>query len=115
MPQITTTNSTAYLVPLVAQNQNFDISLGGTTYHFRVYWSNASNAWVIDIQDSQQNDLITGIPLVTGCDLLEQYGYVGINGALVVQSTTDPDEVPTQTSLGSTGNLFFLIPTAGNA
>lgn len=115
MPDITATNSTAYLIPLIDANQEFDISLAGVTYHFRVYWSGASYAWVLDIEDAQQNNLLTGIPLVTGCDLLEQYGYVGINGALVVQSTTDPDLVPDQNSLGSTGNLFFLIPTAGNA
>lgn len=110
MPQITATNSTAYLIPLISQNQNFAISLGGAQYNFRIYWSQAQNCWVLDIQDTNQNNLLTGIPLVTGCDLLEQYAYVGIGGALVVQSTTDPNLVPDQNSLGLTGNLFFLIP-----
>lgn len=107
------TNSNAYVVPLIAANQQFFISLAGVTYHLKVKWNKFSNAWVLDIQDSQQNNILTGIPMVTGCDLLEQYQYLNIGGAMVVQSTNDPDLVPDYTTLGSTGLLFFIIPTSG--
>jgi hypothetical protein len=110
--QLTAANSTPYLIPLIPQNQEFDISLNGTTYHLRIKWNSFSNAWILYIEDSQRNLLLSGIPMVTGCDLLEQYAYIGIDGAMVVQSSTDPDEVPDYTALGSTGNLFFLIPIA---
>jgi hypothetical protein len=111
MPDITPSNSTPYLVPLIPQNQEFDISLAGVTYHLRIKWNSFSQAWVLYIEDSQRNPILSGIPLVTGCDLLEQYGYEEIGGAMVVQSTNDPNLVPNFDTLGSTGNLFFVIPT----
>lgn len=112
-PDILSTNSNAYLIPLIAANQEFNISLAGVSYHLKVKWNKFSNAWVLDIQDSQQNNILTGVPMVTGCDLLEQYGYLEIGGAMVVQSTNNPNLVPDYTTLGSTGNLFFIIPTSG--
>lgn len=114
MPQITADNSIAYIVPLLSKNQAFPVSLAGNSYNLRVWWSEASACWILDIADSQQEPLVNGIPLVTGCDILEQYGYHDFNGAMVVQSSNDPDLVPDDTTLGTTGNLFFLIPTAGN-
>lgn len=109
---ITPTNSTPYIVPLVPANQEFDISLAGVSYHLKVKWNSFSNAWVLDIQDSQKENILTGIPMITGCDLLEQYAYLDIGGAMVVQSSNDPTLVPDYTTLGITGNLFFIIPTA---
>jgi len=109
-PNITATDSAAYLIPLIPQNQEFDISLAGKSYHLKVKWNRFSNSWTLDIEDSQQNPIVGGIPLVTGCDLLEQYAYLGFGGAMVVQSTNDATLVPNYSTLGSTGNLFFLIP-----
>jgi hypothetical protein len=108
---ITVTNSIAYLIPLIPMNQEFDISLANTSYHLRIKWNAFSNAWILYIEDSQQNAILSGIPMVTGCDLLEQYAYAGIGGAMIVQSTNDPDLVPSYSTLGSTGNLFFIIST----
>jgi hypothetical protein len=108
---ILASNSIAYLVPLIPANQEFDISLANVSYHLRIKWNAFSNAWVLYIEDSQQTPIIGGIPMVTGCDLLEQYAYLGIGGAMVVQSTNDPDLVPNYNTLGSTGNLFFVIST----
>jgi len=111
-PNITATNSNAYVIPLIPANQEFDISLAGVSYHLKIKWNKFTNSWVLDIQDSQQNDILVGVPMVTGCDLLEQYEYLGIGGAMVVQSTNNPDLVPDYNTLGSTGNLFFIIPIA---
>jgi hypothetical protein len=108
--QLSAANSTPYLIPLIPQNQELDISLNSTTYHLIIKWNGFSSAWILYIEDSQKNPLLSGIPMVTGCDLLEQYAYIGIDGAMVVQSSTDPDAVPTYADLGSTGNLFFLVP-----
>lgn len=108
---ITAINSSAYVVPATNQNQEFNISLAGITYHLKVRWNSASRCWVLDIEDSQRNPIVGGIPMVTGCDLLEQYGYLQIGGALIVQSTNDPGQVPNYSSLGATGFLFFVIPT----
>src|SRR5579872_6068692 len=95
------TNSNAYVVPMISANQEFDISLAGISYHLKVKWNKFSNAWVLDIQDIQGNNILTGVPMVTGCDLLEQYGYLDLGGAMIVQSTNDPGLVPSYTTLGS--------------
>lgn len=113
-PNITATDSNAYVIPLIPANQEFDISLAGVSYHLKIKWNAFSNSWVLDIETDQQLPIVGGIPLVTGCDLLEQYGYLGFGGAMVVQSTNNPDLVPDYNALGSTGNLFFIIPIAGN-
>ena len=108
------TNSNAYVIPLIPVNQEFNISLAGVSYHLKVKWNKFSNAWVLDIQDVNQNNILTGIPMVTGCDLLEQYSYLEIGGAMVVQSSNDPYLVPSYTTLGVSGFLFFIIPISGN-
>jgi hypothetical protein len=109
---ITASNSNAYVIPLVPANQEFDISLAGVSYHLRIKWNSFSAAWILYIEDSQQNPILSGVPMVTGCDLLEQYAYLNIGGAMVVQSTNDPTLVPNYASLGVTGNLFFITPVA---
>jgi hypothetical protein len=111
MPQITAANSTPYIVPLTPQNQLLSISMNGVTYTLIVKWNRFSNSWILYIQDDQQNPILSGLPLVTGCDLLEQFAYLGIGGAFVVQSSNDPYEVPDYASLGTVGNLYFLLPT----
>jgi hypothetical protein len=101
--------TTAYEIPVTSgANQEFDISLAGVTYHLVLVWNEASNCWTLTIQDSMQNNLVTSIPLVTGVDLLEQFGYLNFGGQLQVQSDHDPNLVPTFTSLGANGHLYFV-------
>lgn len=108
---ITAVNSNAYIIPLTpGENQEFDIPLNGVTYHLKFRWSNAQQCWSMDIEDSQRNLILPGVPLITGCDLLEQFDYLGLKGAFVVQSTNNPDLVPSFSTLGDTGNLFFIVP-----
>ena len=94
-------------IPLTpATNQRFSISLTGTTYGMTVKWSPPSSCWVIDIADINGEPLISGIPMITGIDLLQQYEYVGIAASLVVQTDFAPDQVPGFDDLGKTGHLF---------
>ena len=106
----TIAEGTPSTIPLQPLNQKLSIALAGVTYQLTVRWNAASQCWMLDIADDSGDDLLTGIPLVTGCDLLEQFEYVGIGGALVVQSTNDPTLVPNFSSLGSTGFLYFVTP-----
>ena len=103
------TITTAYLVPLQPTPQLFDISLAGVTYYLKLRWNAPNQSWVLDIMDSNQNGIVTGIPLVTGTDLLAPYGYLNFGGSLVVQSNNNPDLVPDFNSLGTTGNLYFVV------
>lgn len=101
---------TAYEIPLSAVDQRFNIPLGGVTYQFTVKWCAPAAAWTLDIADEGGTALISGIPIVTGIDLLEQYQHIGIAGQIVAQTDGDTFAVPTQSNLGIAGHLYF-IPT----
>jgi hypothetical protein len=101
--------STAYEIPITPGTpQTFAISLAGVFYNLTLRWSTSMAAWFLDLADASNNPLLNGVPLVTGADLLEQYGYLGIGGKLVVQSDTDLSLVPSFSSLGDTGHLYFV-------
>lgn len=46
--------------------------------------------------------------MVTGADLLAQYGYLGFGGSLYVQTVQNPDATPTFTNLGTDCNLYWV-------
>ena len=69
---------------------------------------NGQGGWVLDVYDSGGNPIVTGIPLVTGENLLAQYAYLGFIGGLWVQTTSDPDAVPTFQNLGGDGQLYYV-------
>lgn len=95
-------------IPLSPEGQRFNITLSGIEYQLRVQWRNAAEAgWVLDIADAGGNAIINGIPLVTGCNLLEQYAHLGFSAVLWVQTTDDPDAVPTFENLGTGSHLYW--------
>lgn len=99
-----------YEIPLTPEAQQFLVTLAGVQYRFTLQWRGApvGGGWFLDIADSQNNRILSGIPLVTGCNLLEQYAYVGIGGELWVQSDLDAGAVPTYANLGTTSHLYFV-------
>lgn len=102
--------SSTFEIPLTAQPQDFFVALAGVQYSFKLRWRDDPNGgWVLDIADSSGNALISGIPLVTGVDLLAQYKYVGIGVELWVQ-TDAADAPPTYTNLGSASHLYAVVP-----
>ena len=101
---------TVYTIPTQGTAQIFTTSLAGVTYTLKLQWCAPAGCWILQIGDSQYNPVAAGIPLLTGADLLEQLGYLGIGGSMLVQSTNDPDEVPGYSELGSTGELYFVVP-----
>lgn len=102
--------NTPYEIPLKPESQEFDISLAGVTYHIKLRWCPPNNSWILYVMDSNQNPILSGIPLITGADLLEQFAYLEIGGKLIVQSDFDPTLVPNYASLGNTGHLFLVTP-----
>ncbi|WP_436286583.1 phage baseplate plug family protein [Robbsia andropogonis] len=94
-------------IPLSSKPQTLTVSLGGTTYQLTVKWNAVSSCWVLDIADSTGAGIVSGIPMITGADLLGQYAYLGISGALYCQTDNDPSAVPTFSNLGTTGHLYL--------
>ena len=99
-------------IPLTPEAQKFLITLTGVQYQFTLRYRNASvgGGWVLDIADSVGNAILSGVPLVTGCDLLAQYAYLGFGGELWVQSDLDPGAVPDYDNLGVTSHVYFVVP-----
>lgn len=100
---------TLYEIPLSAAAQTFSVSLAGVTYNMLLTYREAGGAgWCLDLSDASDNPLICGLPLVTGTDLLGQFGYLGIGGSLVVYSDGDMTAIPTFYNLGDTSHLVFI-------
>jgi hypothetical protein len=98
-----------YEIPLLAQPQTLTVTLLGVVYQFLVQWNVPLQTWLLDISDSQGNPIVQGLALVTGVDILGQFQYLGIGGALIVQSSGgDPLAAPTFDNLGTTALLFFI-------
>lgn len=94
-------------IPLSPVAQTFSVTLSGATYQLTTQWRDMAG-WVLDIADASGNSIVAGIPLVTGTDLLGQYGHLGFAGRLWVQTTDDPDAVPTVDNLGTGSHLYWV-------
>lgn len=94
-------------IPLTADNQQFNITLGDFTGQVKLIWRDAAG-WIMDLMDSGSNPLLTGAPLVSGVNLLAQYPQLGIDGALVVISDDETQEYPTSTNLGTDSHTYFV-------
>lgn len=95
-------------IPLSSDGQIFTITLSGTDYTMTVQWRNAISMWLLDVADASGNPLVSGLPLVTGANLLEQFGYLGFQGGLWVQGADDPDSLPTYDDLGTGSKLYWV-------
>ena len=100
---------TPFEVPLSATPQKVSVTLGVDTYVMTVRWNKAAQCWVFDLADQEGTDVLTGVPIVTGANLLEQFDYLEFGGALIAQSDSDIDAVPTFTNLGTEGHLYFVV------
>jgi hypothetical protein len=71
---------------------------------------------VVDIYDEGGTTaILLGTPMVTGCDLLEQFGYMPLGARTVFTAMTvgpglPPDDVPTFTNLGIDSHLYLTSP-----
>lgn len=101
---------TIYEIQLSPANQSFQLQLVNTIYNFLVQWNSQTETWQIDISDNSGAPIVTGIPMVGNVDLLEQYAYMGIGGALIASTDNAPDMPPTFENLGTTGHLYFVTP-----
>ena len=106
---------TAYEIPLAATDQRFAIPLNGVTYQLTCKWCDPAAAWTLDIATDGGEALVSGIPIVTGIDLLEQHRHLGIAGQLMAQTDGDTWAPPTQTNLGVAGRLYFIPDEAATS
>lgn len=100
-------------------NQPFSerVTLQGITYTLAFRWNVVANVWTVDFLDEvAEVSILKGIPLVTGCDLLEQFAYLPLGAKLILTVMTigpgvSPDTVPGFNDLGLDGHLYATTPT----
>lgn len=92
-----------YEIPLRSGNQKFNVTLDKTIYKLRLIYR--VNEWYLDILDTSEKPLITGLLICPGIDLLEQYKHIIPHSLYVTNS--NPDELTTFDSLGSKIKLYY--------
>lgn len=93
-------------VPLNSNpEQLFSITLNGNTYDCRVILNSRTGVWSISFSQSGV-DIVIGISLLGGVDILNQYNIPIENAYIVNLDNTNQD--PTKTNLGTVAKLFIL-------
>lgn len=100
---------TPFEIPLQPIAQRLTTFLRATQYGLTFSWCDPAECWMMDVADANGVDLLTGLPIVTGADILEQFPYLDIGeGALVAQTDHDADAVPTYANLGVQSHVYYL-------
>ena len=100
----------AFEIPLVSVPQKFAITLAGVSYTMVLRWNEPGQFWGLDIKDQNDNGILTGVPLITGANLLDGYAYLNFNGELWVTTDYNTGAPPTSSNLGAQSHLFFVTP-----
>lgn len=97
-----------YEIPTSADQQTFIINLNGLDYNLVLYWNNINQTWMLNIGDTKNNKILSGIPIVANVDLLKPYSYLNFGGQLIAQTDRSPDSPPTFSNLGTNGHIYFV-------
>jgi hypothetical protein len=100
-----------YKVPLTNEpDQTLSITLPvngkNINLNLRVRYNTQGGYWWMTISDANGNVLLDALPLLTGIDLLEQYEYLGIGSAVILNRGNTTLDSPDDKTLGTD---FWLI------
>lgn len=102
--------ATIFTIPLTNTPQRFAIDLNGKSYLVSCVWNGEAPAWELSLFDADTEEpIFAGLPLVSGLDLLAQYGYHQIGGSLYVYTDGDEHASPTLDNLGGEANLYYVV------
>ena len=106
--------STTYTIPLTTDpNNSFQcaLTLNGTAYTlgFFLSYNTIAGYWEMTISNALTDTvLISGIPLLTGCNLLGQFEYMGLGSAYIINSDNNSNDSPDDTNLGTSFVLEWV-------
>jgi len=93
-------------IPLTTDpSQTFQVDLEGTVFTFRVIFNTRKQMWTMDIADADGVELVSGIPLLLGANMVNQFNLD--IGALVMVEDGDtgldagPDDLGTRVLLAN--------------
>jgi len=91
--------------------KTFSIEIAGTTYQISFTYRNITEGgWIVGIDDTNGNNLVDGIPLVPGVDLLDQYAYLDFGFQLWCAVDADPAAAPAFSDLGIASHVYVTVP-----
>lgn len=87
--------------------QDFVTTLGEQTYEFYIRWNDRGSFWTMDVTDyNSQTKLISGMPLLLGCDLFSP--YVLQNGSLIAYDTSGASQDANYDDLGTRVQMYWF-------
>ena len=85
--------------------QLFNIVLNGANYDIRISLNSRTSVWSISFSQSGV-DIVTGVALLGGVDILKQYTLLIENMYMI--NLDNPSEDPTNENFGIVSKLFIL-------
>jgi len=98
------------VIPLTSEpNQSLTVTIPigsqNITLNLKISYNSAAGYWVMTVKDKSNNILVDGIPLLCGQypagDLLEQYQYLNIGSAFILNLGNSYLDSPDDTTLGT--------------
>ena len=114
-------------IPLINGSQTSNFTIQSQTYTLRIIWRATTFGLVTDISSTLNTmqspygtltgnyyldilqggvAIITGIPMITGTDLLSPFKYLNIPGTWILANDDQSFNIPTYSSLGQTCHLL---------
>lgn len=91
---------------------SFNITLSGTIFQAQVIYNIRMSRWILNINDSAGNAILSGIPVLILRNLTGQYTTLTIpEGTFIAVDNTQQDTQPTQFSFGVDHSLYYVDPS----
>lgn len=87
---------------------NQRVELDGVIYNLIIRYNERMARWILDIQDQEENDILIGIPMLTGVPLLQQYTKTDLPpGDFLLLHRDGTDINAEREDLGDSVNLYY--------
>jgi hypothetical protein len=96
-------------IPIENPPQSFTVGLSGVLYSMRVYYAETPlGGWYLDIGDGFGKALANGLALVPGANILSQYAYLDMKGALYVVNDNAKGDMPPWGAFPKNAHLVWV-------
>lgn len=99
-----------YRIPVSSIPQTFNIFLAIKEYRVTIRWNAApEGGWFLDFATPDKGEpILSGVPIVTGVDILGPYEYLNFGGHIICYSDLS-DTAPTLENFGEENELLFVV------
>jgi len=88
----------------------YDIELAGELFRLYFSWNARETSWYMDIQDQNENNILTGIKLVPNYPLLRQYrAYAALPAGGFILWDLNQDPISGEVTFDNFGTRYQLL------